>query len=92
MVRQLGHLFLQPMVDAMRHELAEPGATNADKPILEVRARSSPRATGVLAASRAHRRQRQARDPARHSRGLTKARPRGDRSRVEHQGQAFEQG
>jgi hypothetical protein len=49
MVRQLGHLFLQPMVDAMWHQLAEPGATDADKPILEVRARSSPRATGVVA-------------------------------------------
>jgi TetR/AcrR family transcriptional regulator, regulator of cefoperazone and chloramphenicol sensitivity len=44
MVRQLGHLFLQPMIDAMWRQLAEPGATDADKPILEVRARSSPRA------------------------------------------------
>ena len=43
MVRQLGHLFLQPMIDAMWRQLAEPGATGADKPILEVRARSSPR-------------------------------------------------
>ena len=43
MVRQLGHLFLQPMIDAMWHQLAEPGATDADMPILEVRARSSPR-------------------------------------------------
>jgi TetR/AcrR family transcriptional regulator, regulator of cefoperazone and chloramphenicol sensitivity len=42
MVRQLGHLFLQPMIDAMWRQLAEPGATDADKPILEVRARSSP--------------------------------------------------
>jgi AcrR family transcriptional regulator len=48
MVRQLGHLFLQPMIDAMWHQLAEPGATDADKPILEVRARSSPRATGAV--------------------------------------------
>ena len=47
MVRQLGHLFLQPMIDAMWRQLAEPGATDADKPILEVRARSSQRATGV---------------------------------------------
>ena len=45
MVRHLGHLFLQPMIDAMWRQLAEPGATDADKPILEVRARSSPRAT-----------------------------------------------
>ena len=44
MVRQLGHLFLQPMMDAMWRQLAEPGATDADKPILEVRARSSRRA------------------------------------------------
>ena len=44
MVRQLGRLFLQPMLDAMWHQLAEPGATDADKPILEVRARSSQRA------------------------------------------------
>ena len=42
MIRQLGHLFLQPMIDAMWRQLAEPGATDADKPILEVRARSSP--------------------------------------------------
>jgi hypothetical protein len=49
MVRQLWHLFLQPMVDAMWYQLAEPGVTDADKPILEVRARSSPRATGVVA-------------------------------------------
>ena len=48
MVRQLGHLFLQPMIDAMWRQLAEPGATDADKPILEVRARSSPRATGAV--------------------------------------------
>jgi hypothetical protein len=31
-------LFLQPMIDAMWRQLAEPGATDADKPILEVRA------------------------------------------------------
>lgn len=48
MVRQLGHLFLQPMIDAMWRQLAEPGATDADKPILEVRARSSPRADGAV--------------------------------------------
>jgi TetR/AcrR family transcriptional regulator, regulator of cefoperazone and chloramphenicol sensitivity len=48
MVRQLGRLFLQPMIDAMWYQLAEPGATDADKPILEVRARSSPRATGAM--------------------------------------------
>ena len=48
MVRQLGHLFLQPMIDAMWRQLAEPGATDADKPILEVRARSSPRAAGAV--------------------------------------------
>jgi TetR/AcrR family transcriptional regulator, regulator of cefoperazone and chloramphenicol sensitivity len=48
MVRQLGHLFLQPMIDAMWRQLAEPGATDADKPILEVRARSSPQATGAV--------------------------------------------
>jgi hypothetical protein len=47
MVRHLGHLFLQPMIDAMWRQLAEPGATDADKPTLEVRARSSPRATGA---------------------------------------------
>jgi TetR/AcrR family transcriptional regulator, regulator of cefoperazone and chloramphenicol sensitivity len=46
MVRQLGHLFLQPMIDAMWRQLAEPGAADADKPILEVRARSSSRASG----------------------------------------------
>jgi SAM-dependent methyltransferase len=44
MVRQLGHLFLQPMIDAMWRQLAEPGTTDADK----VRARSSPRATGAV--------------------------------------------
>jgi len=48
MVRQLGHLFLQPMIDAMWRQLAEPGATGADKPILEVRARRSPQATGAV--------------------------------------------
>ena len=48
MVRQLGHLFLQPMIDAMWRQLAEPGATDADKPILEVRARSSSWATGAV--------------------------------------------
>jgi AcrR family transcriptional regulator len=47
-VRHFGHLFLQPMIDAMWRQLAEPGATDADKPILEVRARSSPRATGAV--------------------------------------------
>ena len=48
MVRQLGHLFLQPMIDAMWRQLAEPGATDTDKPTLEVRAHSSPRATGAV--------------------------------------------
>jgi TetR/AcrR family transcriptional regulator, regulator of cefoperazone and chloramphenicol sensitivity len=48
MVRQLGHLFLQPMIDAMWRQLAEPGATDAGKPVLEVRARSSPRTTGAV--------------------------------------------
>jgi len=48
MVRQLGHLFLQPMIDAMWRQLAEPGATGADKPVLEVRARSSPRAADAV--------------------------------------------
>jgi len=48
MVRQLGQLFLQPMIDAMWRQLAEPGVTDADKPILEVRARSSPWATGAV--------------------------------------------
>jgi len=48
MVRQLGQLFLQPMIDAMWRQLAEPGATDADKPILEVRARSSSWATGAV--------------------------------------------
>lgn len=47
-VRHFGHLFLQPMIDAMWRQLAEPGATDADKPILEGRARSSPRATGAV--------------------------------------------
>ena len=47
MVRQLGHLFLQPMIDAMWRQLAEPGATDADKPSLEVRTRSSPQAAGA---------------------------------------------
>jgi hypothetical protein len=47
MVRQLGHLFLQPMIDAMWRQLAEPGATDADKPTLEVRAHGSPRAAGA---------------------------------------------
>jgi TetR/AcrR family transcriptional regulator, regulator of cefoperazone and chloramphenicol sensitivity len=36
MVRQLGHLCPQPMIDAMWRQLAEPGATDADRPILEV--------------------------------------------------------
>jgi hypothetical protein len=36
------------MIDAMWRQLAEPGATDADKPILEVRARSSPRATDAV--------------------------------------------
>lgn len=48
MVRQLGQLFLQPMIDAMWRQLAESGATDADKPILEVRARSSSRAGGAV--------------------------------------------
>lgn len=36
MVRQLGELFLQPMIDTMWAQLA-PGAANTDKPLLTVR-------------------------------------------------------
>jgi Protein of unknown function (DUF3046) len=36
------------MIDAMWRQLAPPGATDADEPILEVRARSSPRADGAV--------------------------------------------
>ena len=37
MIRQLGHLFLQPMMDAMWRQLADPDAPGTDKPVLEVR-------------------------------------------------------
>jgi len=37
MVRQLGHLFLQPMLDAMWRQLAGPDAPDTGKPVLEVR-------------------------------------------------------
>ena len=37
MIRQLGHLFLQPMLDAMWRQLADPDAPGTDKPVLEVR-------------------------------------------------------
>lgn len=37
MIRQLGHLFLQPMLDAMWRQLAGPDAPGTDKPVLEVR-------------------------------------------------------
>ncbi|HEX3191255.1 MAG TPA: hypothetical protein VHS30_15890 [Streptosporangiaceae bacterium] len=40
MIRQLGHLFLQPMLDAMWRQLADPDAPCADKPVLEVRVRA----------------------------------------------------
>jgi AcrR family transcriptional regulator len=40
MVRQLGHLFLQPMLDAMWRQLAGPDAPGTDKPVLEVRVRA----------------------------------------------------
>lgn len=39
MVRQLGQLFLQPMVDAMWHQLGQQDASK-DKPTLDVRVRS----------------------------------------------------
>lgn len=39
MIRQLGHLFLQPMLDAMWRQLAGPDTPGADKPVLEVRVR-----------------------------------------------------
>ena len=37
MIRQLGHLFLQPMLDAMWRQMADPDAPGTDKPVLEVR-------------------------------------------------------
>ena len=37
MIRQLGHLFLQPMLDAMWRQLASPDTPGTDKPVLEVR-------------------------------------------------------
>lgn len=40
MIRQLGHLFLQPMLDAMWRQLAGPDAPGTDKPVLEVRAQA----------------------------------------------------
>ena len=36
-IRQLGHLFLQPMLDAMWRQLADPDAPGTDKPVLQVR-------------------------------------------------------
>jgi len=36
------------MIDPMWRQLAEPGATDVDKPVLEVRARSSSRADGAV--------------------------------------------
>jgi TetR/AcrR family transcriptional regulator, regulator of cefoperazone and chloramphenicol sensitivity len=36
-IRQLGHLFLQPMLDAMWRQLSGPEASATDKPVLEVR-------------------------------------------------------
>lgn len=43
MVRQLGRLFLQPMVDTMWGQLTGDQATNRDKPHLTVRVGESPR-------------------------------------------------
>jgi AcrR family transcriptional regulator len=37
MIRQLGHLFLQPMLDAMWRQLSGPDSPGTDKPVLEVR-------------------------------------------------------
>jgi hypothetical protein len=37
MIRQLGHLFLQPMLNAMWRQLADPDAPCTDKLVLEVR-------------------------------------------------------
>lgn len=37
MMRQLGHLFLQPMLDAMWQQLAGLAASGTGKPVLEVR-------------------------------------------------------
>ena len=39
-IRQLGHLFLQPMLDAMWRQLSSPDASGTDKPVLEVRLRA----------------------------------------------------
>ena len=39
-IRQLGHLFLQPMLDAMWQQLAGPDAPGTGKPVLEVRAQT----------------------------------------------------
>jgi TetR/AcrR family transcriptional regulator, regulator of cefoperazone and chloramphenicol sensitivity len=36
-IRQLGHLFLQPMLDAMWRQLSSPDASGTHKPVLEVR-------------------------------------------------------
>jgi hypothetical protein len=36
-IRQLGHLFLQRMLDAMWRQLSRPDASGTDKPVLEVR-------------------------------------------------------
>jgi hypothetical protein len=37
MIRHFGHLFLQPMLDAMWRQLAGPDAKGMGKPVLEVR-------------------------------------------------------
>jgi TetR/AcrR family transcriptional regulator, regulator of cefoperazone and chloramphenicol sensitivity len=37
MIRHFGHLFLQPMLDAMWRQLTDPDAPGTDKPVLEVR-------------------------------------------------------
>jgi hypothetical protein len=39
-IRQLGHLFLQPMLDAMWRQLSSPDASGTGKPVLEVRLRA----------------------------------------------------
>ncbi|GED99992.1 putative transcriptional regulator, TetR family protein [Gordonia spumicola] len=44
MVRQVGHLFLQPMVDAMWTQLTADDADSGEKPTLSVRARVPDRA------------------------------------------------
>jgi len=41
MIRQLGQLFLQPMVDSMWNQLAGPNAAENDKPLLVVKVQES---------------------------------------------------